>query len=70
MIPAVMFVWPSEGRYALLKGYMRDWLRDNGIPALYSPSQRGWHVRMDRIADVIAQAERDGIRVRVKAVSG
>ena len=69
MTPACMFVRTSQGRYALVKGHVRDFLRDNRIPALYSPSQRGWHVRMDRIADVIAQAEQAGIRVRVKAVT-
>lgn len=69
MTPPCMFVWTSEGRYALVKGRVRDFLRDNRIPALYSASRRGWHVRMDRISDVIAQAESAGIRVRVKAIS-
>lgn len=63
-----MFVYgqPDSTRYALVKGNVRDWLRDNGIPAMYSPSKRGWHVRLDRLGDMLALAESQGIRVHMK----
>lgn len=66
-----MFVYgeADSTRYALVKGNVRDWLRDNKIPAMYSPSRRGWHVRLDRLSDVVALAERDGIRVHLKGVA-
>ena len=65
-----MFVYgqPESPRYALVKGNLRDWLRENRIPAMYSPIKRGWNVRVDRLGDVIALAESQGIRVRLKGV--
>ncbi|WP_155892994.1 hypothetical protein [Intrasporangium chromatireducens] len=63
-----MFVYgmPDSPRYALVKGRLRDWLCENGIPAMWSPPLRGWRVRLDRLGDVLALAERDGIRVHMK----
>ena len=59
-----MFVYPESARHALVTGALRDFLRDNGIPAQYLPARRGWLVRSERLADVVAMAERDGFRVR------
>ena len=54
-------------RYTLVRGVdLRDWLRDNGIPAMWSPLRKGWQVRTDRIGDLIARAELDGFDVRMK----
>ena len=66
-----MFVYgdPSNVRYALLKGPLREWLKGHRIPALWSSSSHGWWVRLDRLGDVIAQAERDGYRVRMKGAT-
>jgi hypothetical protein len=64
-----MFVYgqADNSRYALIKGAgLRDWLRDNKIPAMYSASRRGWHLRTERVGDVVALAEVDGYRVRFK----
>ncbi|EWT06324.1 hypothetical protein N864_22625 [Intrasporangium chromatireducens Q5-1] len=61
-----MFVYPESARHALVRGALRDFLRDNGIPAQYLSARRGWLVRRDRLADLVARAERDGFHVRVK----
>lgn len=58
---------PENLRYTLVRGVsLRDWLRDNGIPAMWSPLRKGWQVRTDRIGDLIARAELDGFEVRMK----
>lgn len=64
-----LFVRQTPGRYSLIKGNCRNWLRDNKIPAMYSPVSRGWHVRNDRLADLLALAESDGLRVHVRQVA-
>ena len=62
-----LFVYASHSaRHALIKGNIRDWLRDNRIPAMYTAMHRGWLVRQDRVADLVARAEHDGILVHVK----
>lgn len=63
-----LFVYqqPDSPRYALVKGAARNFLRDNRIPAMYSASLHGWHVRAERVSDLIARAEVDGFRVYVK----
>lgn len=64
-----LYVWGISGnlRYTLVRGVdLRDWLRDNGIPAMWSPLRKGWQVRTDRIGDLIARAELDGFEVRMK----
>jgi hypothetical protein len=65
-----VYVGPDGSRYALIRGDARDWLIDSKIPAMWSPSRRGWHVRTERLPDMIARAELDGVKVRVKAVTG
>lgn len=64
-----LYVWGISGnlRYTLVRGVnLRDWLRDSGIPAMWSPLRKGWQVRTDRIGDLIARAELDGFDVRMK----
>lgn len=59
-------VGPVGSRYTLVKGDIRDWLIDSNIPALWSPSRRGWHVRTERLPDMLARAEFDQLIVRIK----
>lgn len=53
-------------RYTLVRGFIRDWLKNEGIPAMYSITYKGWHIRTERIGDVIARAEHAGYDVRMK----
>ncbi len=62
-----LYVYGTDNlRYTLVRGHLREWLRDNGIPAMWSPLRKGWQVRTDRIGDLIARAELDGFDVRMK----
>lgn len=62
-----LYVYEMPGsHYTLLRGRLRDWLTAQRIPALNSPRLRGWQVRTERIADLLAQAEVDGFEVRLK----
>lgn len=67
-----IYVYGDEGnlRYVTLRTpdwqTVRDWLVTNDIPATWSPTFRGWHVRTDRIGDAVARAEIDGFRVIMK----
>lgn len=54
----------SDPRYVLLKGAQRQWLKDEGIPALWVPAHRGWFLRRERVADVTARLEHAGYSVR------
>jgi hypothetical protein len=63
----LLTVCPSGSpRYRLIKGPLKDWLIANRIPAMYSARQRGWSVRSDRLPDLLALAQRDGIPVRFR----
>lgn len=53
-------------RYSLVRGHLRDWLKDEHIPALWTPRLKGWCVRTERIGDLIARAEISGYQVRMK----
>lgn len=53
-------------RYTLIRGFLMDWLRAERIPALWSPTYKGWHVRTDRLGDLLARAELAGFDVRMK----
>lgn len=58
---ATMRVYAVPGEtYALLRGPLRDWLKDRHIPAMHSRMRRGWHVRSERIPDLVAEAQVDG----------
>lgn len=67
-----LYLYPAtEGeRSALLRcsngAMFREWLKANGIPALRTPTGRGWYARAERVPDIVARAERDGFRVHVK----
>ena len=52
-------------RYSLVKGPLMDWLKEHRIPALWTPAKRGWHIRNDRLPDVLVQASLDGLRVKI-----
>lgn len=57
---------PENVRYTLIRGHLRDWLKSERIPAMYSITYKGWHVRTERIGDLIARAEHAGYEVRMK----
>jgi hypothetical protein len=61
-----VFGLPEEPAWCLVRGNVRDWLRQRQIPALRTPARRGWCIRSERIGDVIAQAELDGIAVTMR----
>lgn len=56
----------DNARYTLIRGHLREWLKAEGIPAMWSLTYRGWHVRTERIGDLIARAELAGYQVRMK----
>jgi hypothetical protein len=57
---------PENVRYTLVRGHLREWLREHSIPAMWSPARKGWLIRTDRLGDVLALAELDGYDVRLK----
>jgi hypothetical protein len=59
-----VYAVPGE-RHALIRAGARQWLRDSGIPAMHSNVDRGFHVRQERVGDLLARAERDGWTVHV-----
>lgn len=63
-----VFIYETTTRHVLVRGPVRDFLRDNGIPALRSPAHRGWLIRRERVADLVARLELDGYTVRPKGV--
>lgn len=63
-----VYVYETTGRHVLVRGPLGDFLRDNDIPALRSPGQRGWLIRRERAADLVALLEVAGFTVRPKAV--
>ncbi len=65
-----VYVYETTGRHVLVRGQLGEYLRANGIPALRSPGQRGWLIRRERVADLVAQLEVDGYTVRPKGVRG
>jgi hypothetical protein len=63
----VVWIIAVDGRNTLLRGPIREWLKAKGVPALWSTRRRGWWVRSERVADVVAQLERDRYVVRRSA---
>lgn len=57
---------PENSRYTLIRGHLRDWLKAENIPAMHSVTYKGWHVRTERIGDLIARAEHAGYEVHMK----
>ena len=59
-------VWRTDSpTYALFRGPLQRWFVDHGIAALRTPRLRGWQVRSERVADVVAQLEAEDYAVRV-----
>lgn len=61
---------PEPTRYVLLRAsrwtVFRDHLKDGRVPAMWSRTDRGWCLRKERLADVIAGAENAGWVVDLK----
>lgn len=59
----VAFIYAVEGEtYALVRGPgVGGWFRSRGIPAMRSNVHNGYWLRQERIADVTALMELDGI---------
>ncbi|MGG5260824.1 hypothetical protein [Phycicoccus avicenniae] len=67
----IVFVYSlpdSPKPHRLLRGNVRDWLREEGIPAMWTNRLRGWFIHEDRVADIVARAEAAGIAVRMRGV--
>lgn len=64
-----LYVYETPGRYVLLRGHpdLRAWLREQHVPALYAPVDRGHQLRTERLPDVLAAAQEDGVRVVIRA---
>ena len=60
---------PVNVRYVIVKGHVRQWLKDNGVPAMWLPRHRGFCMRRDRLPDLLALADVQGHRVRVIVAS-
>lgn len=58
---------PPGATQALLRGIPRDMLRELQISARWSPSRRGFLIRAERVADVVAQLEYANAAVRYHA---
>jgi hypothetical protein len=63
-----VYVYETTGRHVLIRGQLGEYLRANDIPALRSPAHRGWLIRRERVADLVARLELDGYTVRPKGV--
>lgn len=64
-LSAYIYAVPSE-TYALVRGpRVGRWFRDQRIPAMRSPSNNGYWLRQERVPDVVARMEHDGVRVHL-----
>lgn len=54
----------SDQRHVLLKGALRQWLKDERIPAMWAPAHRGWFLARTRVPDVTARLEHAGYTVK------
>ncbi|WP_374969930.1 hypothetical protein [Terrabacter sp. BE26] len=61
---AAYLIDTSDPRHVVIKGALRQWLKDEGIPAQWAPAQRGWFLRRERVPDVTARLEHAGYSVR------
>jgi hypothetical protein len=61
----VVIIGKRTDMHTVVKGNCRDWLAERRIPANWSPTQRGWWVRNEAIADLVAMAEYEGLIVKV-----
>ncbi|MDQ2782720.1 MAG: hypothetical protein M3Y26_09345 [Actinomycetota bacterium] len=59
------YVYAIPGNtYALCRGRLGGWFRSHGIPAYRSNVHNGWWVRAERVDDVVALMQDDGLLVR------
>lgn len=63
-----IYLYEANARDFLIRGHIREWLKSEGIPALWSPTSKGWFVRRERVADLVARLENDGYHVRPKGM--
>ena len=61
-----VYDFTPKDKHVLLRGNIRKWLIEHRIPAYWLPRWRGWQVRSERVPDVLALAELDGIVVAVR----
>lgn len=66
---SILYVYTSmPGKYVLVRGPLaRTFLRDNRLPAVSAPIERGNLLRRERLADLLAMAAEQGFSVRVRA---
>lgn len=64
-----VYVNETAGRDVLVKDQKCDSLRDNDVPALWSPPSRRWSTCRTRVPDLVACLQLDGDTVLPKAVS-
>ena len=55
-------------RYVLIRGgpNLSGWLREQGIPAVRAPLDRGFKLQRDRRADLLAAAQDDHVSVNLR----
>jgi hypothetical protein len=58
---------PPGSRVAIIRGATRAFLDSLQIPAMWSPTRRGFVVRMDNVADLVARFEYANASVRFHA---
>jgi hypothetical protein len=61
------YVYEAPGhRGVLIRGAVRDWLIEHKIPARRDNIAGGWWLSRERLPDVLAALQADGIHVRVQ----
>ena len=67
MTPIYVYDDPVSDRYVIFRGRgARSWLVRAGVPAYRSAVNRGHAVRRDRLPDLLARADADGLTVHVR----
>lgn len=61
-----VYDFTPEGVNVLVRGNVRQWLISHRVPAYWLPRWRGWQVRSERVPDLLALAELDGLAVIVR----
>lgn len=57
----------SSPRYVVIRGPgLGDWLKEQGIPAMWVGLDRGFRLNRERLADTLAAAEDDGVSVSLR----
>lgn len=54
----------TDPKHVLVRGPVGQSLKAAKVPALWSNRSRGWWLRRERVADVLAQLDRQGYDVR------